>query len=469
MSYSDQHYGEGDPNCPICSGLGYIRYEVPENHPNFGKIFPCECRQANVQAGRLAYLRKLGGLEHLANKTFDNFIPEGVGQSKIDQDNLRAAYNYAIEYSKNPEGWLLLKGGYGCGKTHLAAAIANAQIEAGNSVLFMTVPDLLDYLKAAYGPSSDTEDNFDARFNQIQNIPLLILDDMGTESPTPWALEKLFQIFNYRYMAQLPTIISTNRDLEQFDPRIQSRLSDFDLCHVVAITAPDYRTAGTRNSGDLNVLGMYGEMSFQNFVLDRALGTKRETDNLHSAFDIATAFAENIFSIRPQPGPRVVDNYEPENLELKQQPPWLVFTGQHGCGKTHLAAAIANEQRSKGAGVIFVTVPELLDHLRATFAPNSPVTFDKRFHELKEARLLILDDLGTEAATPWAKAKLYQLFDYRYILRLPTVVTTVYNLEEIEKLVDPGLVARMRDTRICRKVAILAPAYLGERQKSLPI
>ena len=116
--------------------------------------------------------------------------------------------------------------------------------------------------------------------------------------------------------------------------------------------------------------------------------------------------------------------------------------------------------------MIMTAVPDLLDHLRAAFSPNSPVTFDARFHELKSARLLILDNLGVEAATPWAKAKLFQLFDYRYVLRLPTVVTTIHNLEEIEKYVDPGLVARMRDKRISRFMAILAPAYLGERQRS---
>jgi DNA replication protein DnaC len=76
-----------------------------------------------------------------------------------------------------------------------------------------------------------------------------------------------------------------------------------------------------------------------------------------------------------------------------------------------------------------------------------------------------LDDLGTEAATPWASAKLYQLFDYRYVTRLPTVVTTTYRLEDLEKAVDPRLVTRMRDKRLCTMFAILAGAYVGERAR----
>ena len=102
---------------------------------------------------------------------------------------------------------------------------------------------------------------------------------------------------------------------------------------------------------------------------------------------------------------------------------WLVLTGEYGCGKTHLAAAIANDLVARGQPALFIVVPELLDHLRATFSPTSHVRFDKRFEEVRTAPLLVLDDLGTENASPWAREKLFQLFNYRYNVRLPTVVT----------------------------------------------
>ena len=50
----------------------------------------------------------------------------------------------------------------------------------------------------------------------------------------------------------------------------------------------------------------------------------------------------------------------------------------------------------------FIVVPDLLDHLRATFQPGSAVSYDERFNEVRRARLLVLDDLGTQNATPWA-------------------------------------------------------------------
>ncbi len=104
-----------------------------------------------------------------------------------------------------------------------------------------------------------------------------------------------------------------------------------------------------------------------------------------------------------------------------------------------------------------VVVPDLLDHLRATFSPNSNVSLDRRFEEIRTARILILDDLGTQSATPWAREKLYQLFNYRYNAELPTIITTANVPEEI----DQRLYSRMQDTRLCKILVMNAPAFRG--------
>jgi DNA replication protein DnaC len=102
-----------------------------------------------------------------------------------------------------------------------------------------------------------------------------------------------------------------------------------------------------------------------------------------------------------------------------------------------------------------VSVPDLLDHLRATFSPNSNVSLDRRFEEVRKSRMLILDDLGTQSATPWAREKLYQLFNYRYNAELPTVITTSSKTKDL----DPRLYSRMQDGRLCKIVLIPVPAY----------
>ena len=83
--------------------------------------------------------------------------------------------------------------------------------------------------------------------------------------------------------------------------------------------------------------------------------------------------------------------------------PWLFLYGTKGTGKTHLAAAIGNTRIAAGKPAIFMVVPDLLDHLRATFSPSSEITYDELFESLRNTPLLILDDLGTQTASPWAE------------------------------------------------------------------
>lgn len=133
----------------------------------------------------------------------------------------------------------MLMGGYGSGKTHLAAAIGNYRKGMGDDPVFVVVPDLLDHLRATFGPSSNV--SYDEMFQRVKTTPLLILDDLGTQSATPWAKEKLYQIFNERYNGKLPTVITTSERLEGLDARIQSRMLDDRLCSIYAVLVPSYR------------------------------------------------------------------------------------------------------------------------------------------------------------------------------------------------------------------------------------
>ena len=133
----------------------------------------------------------------------------------------------------------MLMGGYGCGKTHLAAAIGNYRKGMCEDPIFVVVPDLLDHLRATFGPTSNV--SYDDLFQRVKTTSLLILDDLGTQSATPWAREKLYQIFNERYNAKLPTVITTSERLEDLDARIKSRMLDDRLCEIYGILVPSYR------------------------------------------------------------------------------------------------------------------------------------------------------------------------------------------------------------------------------------
>ncbi|MCS7221906.1 MAG: ATP-binding protein [Anaerolineae bacterium] len=406
--------------------------DVPVGHPDFGRAVPCRCKEEEIRRRRLARLRTASNLDALQHMTFETFRPEGIGLSEERRRNLCSAYEAARRFAEQPEGWLLLMGGYGCGKTHLAAAIANERLARGDTVLFIAVPDLLDYLRATFSPTSDV--GYDEQFEAIRQAPLLILDDLGAQASTPWAQEKLFQLFNYRYNARLPTVITTNQRLDEIEIRVRSRLSDPTLVQIVPILAPDFRRSGVDQfQSELSSLNLHSHQTFETFDLRAQELTAAEYDNLQRAVALAEAYAES-----------------PKG--------WLVLLGTFGCGKTHLAAAIANRQVALGRDTpMFVVVPDLLDHLRAAFSPASLVSYDKRFDEVRTTPLLILDDLGTESATPWAREKLFQLLNYRYVAQLPTVITSSDPIDKIE----PRLRTRMLDPTRCKVFVIEAPAYRG--------
>jgi DNA replication protein DnaC len=416
--------------------VGYLRLDVAPGHPDFGKLQLCTCRNRDVAEQVRERLFSLSHLNELKDLTFESFLPRGrKGLGELQATSIEMAFNQARVYARSLKGWLLLQGAYGCGKTHLAAAIANFAVEMGVPTLFLTVPDLLDMLRFAY---SAEETTFEARFDEIRNAKLLVLDDFGTQNATGWAQEKLFQIINYRYINKLPLVVTTNLSLNEIEPRIRSRLQDPELVSDVRINAPDYRRP-TDDMGHsaLSSLDLLANKSFGNIDERRNEGLlAKEVKTLEKALKAAHRFAE-----------------KPKG--------WLIFMGPYGSGKTHLAAAIANYRASLGAPPLFIMVPDLLDHLRATFSPKSDVSYDRRFDEIRTAPLLVLDDLGTQSMTPWVREKLYQLFNYRYNAELPTVITTADTLAEI----DERIRSRLLDKRLCKIHALTVPAYYGTTKK----
>jgi DNA replication protein DnaC len=384
----------------------------------------------------LSRLEKYSNLGPLTRLTFDNLLPRGRSSDPQNQERFSQCYEAARKYAENPTGWLVLSGPSGCGKTHLAAAIANYRLKTGHPVFFVIVPDLLDHLRTAFSPTSDV--TYDELFERVRNAPLLVLDDLGSQSSTPWAEEKLFQILNHRFNAELPTVVTLN-GLNNLDERLSVRLQNPAIARICELEKPPLPLF--QQIGGLS-LQFLEDKTFETFDVRGMNADERGRESLRMALMEARQFAGS-----------------PKD--------WLVFLGVHGCGKTHLAAAIANHQIRAGKPVFFAVVPDLLDHLRSTFSPESKVTYDELFEKVKTSPLLILDDLGTESSTPWAQEKLYQILNYRYNSRLPTVITVAGFLEGIEG----RLASRLQDPKLSNVIPIFAPDYrsqvkLGDDSKS---
>lgn len=410
--------------CPICAGMGVFAYDVPVNDPRFGKFQRCPNHPVEADSDMQERLRRYGNLQAYRDKTFASFDAEPTGGSYTQNviSSLRDAKNEGMAYAADPDGWLVYEGPIGCGKTHLAVSIANRRLERyGQQVIFITAPDLLDFLRTSFGSESET--SYDDYFEQIRNVPLLVLDDLGVENPSPWAKEKMFQLLNSRHVSKLPTVITTSTELDEMDPWLSSRIVDASVVKHIAITAPDYRRTARSQSLDIRSINLqlYGHMRFDTFVTDSR--NPRETASLKNAIELA------------------------RNWALKPAG-WLCLMGDYGTGKTHLAAAIANDLRERGKDALFYTVPDLLDFLRGAFNPKSHANYDKRFHDIVNIPILILDDLRTTSTSEWADEKLFQILDYRYLSRAATVFTTSETKEGIEEDM-PRLATRLFDPRIC--------------------
>lgn len=132
---------------------------------------------------------------------------------------------------------ILLYGGTGTGKTHLGSAIINEYI-GKTTALFIPCPELLDQLRKSY----KTETKVDL-FEYAKTAKILVLDDLGVESPSDWVKERLYLLINHRYLNQLSTIITTNSTqselVERLGIRIVSRLSQ--MCQFFKIDDTDHR------------------------------------------------------------------------------------------------------------------------------------------------------------------------------------------------------------------------------------
>lgn len=344
------------------------------------------------------------------------------------------AFAQAATYAEDLQGWLVLTGPSGSGKTHLAAAIANHCIERQQTTFFIMVADLLDHLRAAYAPDSQT--TYDELFEQVRNVPLLVLDDLGVHSATPWAQEKLFQVIYHRHNNNLPTVVTVRGPLARLDESLRTRLEAADGRSTV-LQLGHFNTRLALGIGEVRP-EMLERMKFTNFnPAGSPKATEKDRDTLSHAVSAARTFATF-----------------PEG--------WLLLTGARGSGKTHLAVAIAGESLQQGGQVFFAFVPTLLDHLRTTYSPNSMVGFDELFEQVLNVPLLILDDLGAENSTPWAEEKLYQIIVHRHEARLATVITTASTMEELENA-KPRIASRLVDWLVVDWVPIDAPNYRDQR------
>lgn len=176
------------------------------------------------------------------------------GDYQVTPENREAvkAARWLVNNSGGGQG-LFIYGPQGTGKTMLAAIIANTLVANGKSVLFASVPDLLNDIRATLFNSDgpETSDIFQA----IKDVDLLVLDDLGAEKISEWTLEQLFVIINHRYNRWLTTVITSNHRMKELAKKMAAAVDDnnsgrrimarvFGMCQTVFLGGRDYRIRG---------------------------------------------------------------------------------------------------------------------------------------------------------------------------------------------------------------------------------
>ena len=221
------------------------------------RIMPCICKcqkeererqeQRMKEEEQLLYVRRLKatGIQerHLQDWTF---------ASATDTPSVQMAKRYTENWKKvKAENLgLLLWGDVGTGKSFLAACIANALLEKGVPVLMTNFSKILNQMGAMY---SDERYRYIASFNRFS---LLIIDDLGIERNTEYALEQVYAVVDERYKAGLPLIITTNLTISQLrnpedvaHARIYSRV--LEMCTPVHVSGLDRRTVIGKSKQEL--------------------------------------------------------------------------------------------------------------------------------------------------------------------------------------------------------------------------
>ncbi len=217
-------------DCELCHDARFVHGRLSSGAVDYSQVIPCDCQFARIETARKEHLMETCELP----PGTDGLTFEEFNQVPGTEDAYEAAWELA-QAGGNALLWLLLAGPPDRGKTHLAIAACHVRIDRGEPALYTFVPDLLRDLRRGFG-----KDDYQERFDRYCEVPLLVLDDLGTENATSWVQQELDSIVNYRSIRRLPLIVTTNLTPNQLAPRILSRLQRAEFGKIISITSGEY-------------------------------------------------------------------------------------------------------------------------------------------------------------------------------------------------------------------------------------
>nr|WP_302597948.1 ATP-binding protein [uncultured Cellulosilyticum sp.] len=226
----------------ICDGTGIIITDQLLNGMMYQVAGKCKCYEDIVQDNMLNFAMIPKVFQNISVKSFDISIYDSVNVDiAIKAKNIVSAYVKKFdEMQAIGKGLFLYSHIRGSGKTRLIISVGNALIKVHKQrTRFITTIDLLGKIKETYDDKSNiSEQKLIADFCEI---PILILDDIGTERASAWVTEIFFKILDTRKINKKVTLITSNLSIDelQHDERIKSRLRK--MCIEVKMPEQDIR------------------------------------------------------------------------------------------------------------------------------------------------------------------------------------------------------------------------------------
>lgn len=213
--------------CNICEDVGFIEVETKDGM----RYRPCKCRE-------MAKIQKIWEQSGISvndiDKSFSNFETWNI-QIRDMKDKATSYYRQFENIKKERTNSIMLCGNPGCGKTHLALALANNLLKKKQlPVVYMPYRDVITDLKH----HMTDEEYYKRTLSKYQNCEVLLIDDLFKGKINETDINIMFELINYRYLNRLPMIISTEFTIEKllsFDEAIGSRIYEMSKNYVAQI------------------------------------------------------------------------------------------------------------------------------------------------------------------------------------------------------------------------------------------
>ena len=225
---ADNPEKETEYECRQCRDTGFIT-RMDEN----GREIACRCKCYEIRRSK-ERMRKSGISVEFQKKTFDSFATKGNAQLANAKEKAVRYVECFANKEHDRHNSIMFTGQAGSGKTHLGMAICMSLINSGVAVIYMPYRDAVTRIKQ----NILDEAAYDRELNKYTSAWVLYIDDLLKGRLTDTDVNIMYEITNYRYMNNMPVIISTEKSTDEllmFDEAIGSRLIEMCRRNIIQL------------------------------------------------------------------------------------------------------------------------------------------------------------------------------------------------------------------------------------------